>query len=167
MLSHSVVSKCLQTHGLDPTRLLYPWGFSRQKYWSGLPCPPPWDLSNPGTDPRPLTLQADSLLSEPPGNPYIYIAGPQWIILELLIYMKWSLFCDCPSISMLCPSLIPGSWLRLPLCSGFPLVWINPKSTNKIGEQEGISDISPSILSYRIVLLSDYNPLPTAWPSTG
>ena len=23
-------------------------GFSRQEYWSGLPFPPPWDLSNPG-----------------------------------------------------------------------------------------------------------------------
>ena len=25
-------------------------GFSRQEYWSGLPCPPPGDLPNPGTD---------------------------------------------------------------------------------------------------------------------
>ena len=23
-------------------------GFSRKKYWSGLPCPPPGDLSDPG-----------------------------------------------------------------------------------------------------------------------
>ena len=26
-------------------------GFSRQEYWSGLPCPPPGDLPNPGTGP--------------------------------------------------------------------------------------------------------------------
>ena len=25
-----------------------PMGFSRQEYWSGLPCPPPGDLSHPG-----------------------------------------------------------------------------------------------------------------------
>ena len=25
-------------------------GFSRQEYWSGLPCPPPGDLSDPGTE---------------------------------------------------------------------------------------------------------------------
>ena len=25
-------------------------GFSRQEYWSGLPCPPPEDLPNPGTE---------------------------------------------------------------------------------------------------------------------
>ena len=46
-----------------------PWGFSRQAYWSGLPCPPPGDLPNPGITPRSPALQSDSLLSEPPRNP--------------------------------------------------------------------------------------------------
>ena len=27
-------------------------GFSRQEYWSGLPCPPPEDLPNPGIEPK-------------------------------------------------------------------------------------------------------------------
>ena len=43
--------------------------FSRQESWSGLPCPPPGDLPNPGIEPRSPTLQADSLPSEPPGKP--------------------------------------------------------------------------------------------------
>ena len=43
-------------------------GFSRQEYWSGLPFPSPGDLPNPGIEPRSPTLQADSLLSEPPGK---------------------------------------------------------------------------------------------------
>ncbi|ELR54344.1 hypothetical protein M91_17033, partial [Bos mutus] len=30
-------------------------GFSRQGYWSGLPCPPPGDLSNSGIEPVSLT----------------------------------------------------------------------------------------------------------------
>ena len=30
MLSRSVVSDSLRSHGLQPTRLLYLWGFSRQ-----------------------------------------------------------------------------------------------------------------------------------------
>ena len=34
-----------------------------------MPCPPPGDLSNPGIEPRSPPLQADSLLSEPPGKP--------------------------------------------------------------------------------------------------
>ena len=25
--------------------------FSRQEYWSGLPCPPPWDLCDAGMEP--------------------------------------------------------------------------------------------------------------------
>ena len=44
-------------------------GFSRQEYWSGLPCPPLGDIPNPGMEPRFPTLQADSLLTEPPGKP--------------------------------------------------------------------------------------------------
>ena len=30
-------------------------GFSRQEYWSGLPCPPPGDLPNSGIEPVSLT----------------------------------------------------------------------------------------------------------------
>ena len=33
-------------------------GFSRQKYWSGLPFPSPGDLSNPGTEPKSLVSPA-------------------------------------------------------------------------------------------------------------
>ena len=40
-------------------------GFPRQEYWSGLPCPPPGDLPDPGIEPRSPALQADSLSSEP------------------------------------------------------------------------------------------------------
>ena len=44
-------------------------GFSRQEYWSGLPCPLPGDLPNPRIKPRSPALQVDSLPSEPPGKP--------------------------------------------------------------------------------------------------
>ena len=44
-------------------------GFSRQEYWSGFSCPSSGGLSNPGIKPRSLTLQANSLSSEPPGKP--------------------------------------------------------------------------------------------------
>ena len=49
-------------------------GFSRQEYWRGLPCPPPGDLPNPGTEPTsPVSpaLQVDSLATEPPGKPNV------------------------------------------------------------------------------------------------
>ena len=48
-------------------------GFSRQEYWSGLPFPSPGDLPDPGTEPGSSALQADALLSEPPGKPMRYI----------------------------------------------------------------------------------------------
>ena len=44
-------------------------GFSRQEYWSGLSCPPPGDLPDPGIKPRSPALQVDSLPTEPPGKP--------------------------------------------------------------------------------------------------
>ena len=33
-------------------------GFSRQEYWSGLPCPPPGNLPNPGIEPTALSSPA-------------------------------------------------------------------------------------------------------------
>ena len=50
----------------SPPRLLCPWGFSRQEYRSGLPCPPPEDCPKTGIKPRSPALQADCLLSETP-----------------------------------------------------------------------------------------------------
>ena len=38
--------------------LLCPGGFSRQEHWSGLLCPPPGDLPNPGIQPRSLPSPA-------------------------------------------------------------------------------------------------------------
>ena len=42
--------------------------FSKQEYWSELPFPSPGDLPDPGIEPRSSALQADSLLTEPPGK---------------------------------------------------------------------------------------------------
>ena len=69
VLSRSVTSNSLQPLGLEPARLLCSWGFSRQEYWNGLPCPPPGDLPKPGIQPKSPTLQADSLPSKPLGKP--------------------------------------------------------------------------------------------------
>ena len=65
------------TDKLCPT-LTTPWtaacqaplsiGLSRQEYWSGLPFPSPEDLPYPGIKPGSPALQADSLLTELPGN---------------------------------------------------------------------------------------------------
>ena len=73
VLCRSVTFNSLRPHELQPTRLLCLWDFSRQEHWSGLPCPPPGDLPNPGTEPRSPALQVDSLTSEPPGKPSVLL----------------------------------------------------------------------------------------------
>ena len=46
-------------------------GFPRQEYWSGLPCPPPGNLPNPGIKPTSLVspiLTGGFFASKPPGK---------------------------------------------------------------------------------------------------
>ena len=47
--------------------------FSRQEDSSGLPFPSPGDLPDLGIEPRSLALQADSLLTEPPEKPEVFL----------------------------------------------------------------------------------------------
>ena len=44
----------MRPYGLQPTRLLCPWDSPGQEYWSGLPCPSPGDLPDPGIEPMSL-----------------------------------------------------------------------------------------------------------------
>ena len=44
-------------------------GFSRQKYWNGLSCPPPGDLPNPELEPTSPGLAGGLFTTEPPGKP--------------------------------------------------------------------------------------------------
>ena len=55
-------------------------GFFRQEYWSGLPFPSPGNLPDPRIEPGSPALQADTLLSEPPGKPDGF-----WIFRSLLL----------------------------------------------------------------------------------
>ena len=50
-------------------------------YWSGLPCPLPGDLPNPGTDPRSPVLQMDSYHLSHQGSLYV---SPVFVILGSL-----------------------------------------------------------------------------------
>ena len=62
-------------------------GFSRQGYWSGLPCPPPRDLPNPGNGPIFLIspVLAVSLLLAPPRKPNAHKRKKNQISLKFLI----------------------------------------------------------------------------------
>ena len=98
-VSHSVVSNSLWPHGLQLSRLLYPWnspgknaGVSSHSLLQGIS--PTLGL-NPGIKP---TLQADSLPSEPPGKPtssvyrhfYWYIIQGNPILEKEGFYLRFS-----------------------------------------------------------------------------
>ena len=56
-----------------PCQALLSMGFSRQEYWSGLPCPSPGNCPNPGIEPGSSALQVDCLIAELPRKPIITI----------------------------------------------------------------------------------------------
>ena len=75
---------CMPSHFSDAQLFVIQWtiacqaplsmGFSRQEYWSGLPCSPPGDLPDPGIEPcgffnRSCTGRQGSLPLAPPGKP--------------------------------------------------------------------------------------------------
>ena len=124
MPSHSVVSDSLRPHGLGPTRFFCPWGLSREEYWSGLTCPPPGCLPNPGMESRSHALQADSLLSEPPGKPQNTEVGSLSLLQGIfstkelnqhLLLCRWILY--QPTYQ---GSVANHFWLPLTLSTGIP-----------------------------------------------
>ena len=69
-------------------------GFCRLEYWSGLTCPLPGDLPNPGIElvfPVSPALQADSLPTEPPvthNSIWYLLEYSPWILVTLLLLAK-------------------------------------------------------------------------------
>ena len=67
-LPFSCIDACMLSHFSRVLLFPTPWtiarqapqsmGFLRQEYWSGLPCPPPGDLPNPGIKPESLMSPA-------------------------------------------------------------------------------------------------------------
>ena len=78
---------------------------SRQEYWNGLPFPSPGALPHPGIEPGSSTLQADSLLPEPPGKPL----GSQPSYNSLCSKLKLSLTSPSPTLSI--------TYIQLPIKS--------------------------------------------------
>ena len=66
-------------------------------YWSGQPLPSPGDLPDPGIEPRPPTLQADSLPAEPQGTTQVTWAQQtrhkpsSWLISERVLKSRSSM----------------------------------------------------------------------------
>ena len=105
--------------------------FSRREYWSGLPCPPPGDLPNPGIEHRSPTLQADSLPTEPPRKPATFWivdkdGGLEVTCLSLFPHLQWTPFQTSPHITiwhivLCCVGRISFWWSCL--CYMLPCSW--------------------------------------------
>ena len=54
MLSHFSHVRLIVTLWIVAHQAAVSMEFSRQEYWSGLPCPSPWDLPDPGIEPTSL-----------------------------------------------------------------------------------------------------------------
>ena len=93
----SVVSDSLWPYTLWPARLLCPWGFSRQEYWSELKCPTPGDLPNPGTEPTSLTSSALAgrfFTTRAPGKPQHQFSSVQSLSRVRLFVTPWITVCQ-------------------------------------------------------------------------
>ena len=67
VLSHSCLTLCKPIDCSLPGSSVC--GILQQEYWRVFPFPSPGDLPNPRVEPGSSALHADSLPSEPPGNP--------------------------------------------------------------------------------------------------
>ena len=63
----SVLSNSLWPYELQTTTLLCPWDYPSKN--TGVGCPPPGDVPNPGIEPESPALQLDSSPAELPGKP--------------------------------------------------------------------------------------------------
>ena len=66
-------------------------GILQARYWSGLPCPPPGDLPNPGTEPASLTPPALAgrffTFSDTWENPLIPTSFTKPVLTDNLLYV--------------------------------------------------------------------------------
>ena len=76
-----------RARGLQPTRLR-PMGFPRQEHWSGLPFPPPGDLSLPGIKPASPAVAGEFFSTEPPGK----LRNVAKSLSPVKFYMRWIVF---------------------------------------------------------------------------
>ena len=64
-----VVSDYLRLHRQQPCQVPLSMGFSKQKYWNGLPFPSPGDLPGPGIEPMSPEVAGIFFTTAPHGKP--------------------------------------------------------------------------------------------------
>ena len=131
--------------------------FSRQECESGLLFPSPGDLTNPGIESGSPGLQADSLPSEPPGNPksYIYHLG-----LHLWVHSRSLQSCPTFHNHMYCS--LPGSSVHGILQAKI-LAWVAMPSSRGSSQPRGWTyGFWAPVLQANSLLLSHWG-RPSTW----
>ena len=70
-----------------------PMEFSQREYWSGVLCPPPGDLPNPGIEIVSPALAGGFFTTGPPGKPFDTPSHGKCH--DLPCFASWSVFSDC------------------------------------------------------------------------
>ena len=123
--------------------------FSRQDYWSGSTFPSPGNLPDSGISPVSSALQADSLLSEPPGKPmvcmlscfsYVQLCATPWtaarqapLSMGFSRQEHWSHLPFPPPVDLSNPGITPTS-LCLPALASELFFFFNHTSLSKLWE---------------------------------
>ena len=123
------MSDSLWPHGLYPTRLLCPWNFPGKN--TGVPCPSPGDLPDPGIELRSPELQADSLPFELPGNKVL-----NKVINSKFMNRSPTQWVPCRQNSLRIYPFVPKSWH----------IW-QTYTKSVIGQQFWLESCMPGLLS--------------------
>ena len=96
--------------------LLCPWNFPGNPN-SGLPFPSPWNLPDPGIEPKSLALAGRFFTTEPLGKPLSQWEGlidDMWIVTRLSLVASWFLASEVKRYQLLISAkeklLLPVSW---------------------------------------------------------
>ena len=106
-------------------------GSSRQEYWSGLPCPPPGDLPDPGTElepPKSPALAGGVFTTEPPGKPLVHNSVQFSSVTQSCLTLCDPMDCSMPGLPVhhqlleftqthVHESVTPSKYLSCPLLS--------------------------------------------------
>ena len=76
-------------------------GFSRQEYWSGLPCPPPGDLPDLGVEPTSPAWRADSLRLSHQGSPLVGSLAASYFLVQRSDSLKKKKNLKLPAITLM------------------------------------------------------------------
>ena len=159
-------------------------GFSRQEYWSGLPCSPPGDLPDPGIEPTSLmSALAGEFLGSPTWEPFIWndqfllfwgqLPSPKFLQ-NVLEQVFWFFSPKSPVIGRISRNIPRGQlfWVKL-LCGWTTLGTIGTTVTHEpahLWRGLGPSQDSKALVSSHLMetslssMLSLPRCIPRGWP---